>query len=59
MANITHIHFHPKVLDTDDEAGLYIFYDDDSGKVFTKTSDMSGETDYIKSVHASLFETGE
>ena len=47
------------MLDTDDEDGLYIFYDDDSGKVFTKTSDISGETDYIKSVHASLFETGE
>ena len=59
MANITHIHFHPKVLDTDDEDCLYIFYDEDSGKVFKKTSDMSGETDYIKSVHASLFETGE
>ena len=59
MAYITHIHFHPKVLDTDDEDGLYIFYDDDSSKIFTKTSDISGETDYIKSVHASLFDMGE
>ena len=59
MANIIHIHFHPKVLDTDDEDGLYIFYDDDSSKIFTKTSDISAETDYIKSVHASFFETGE
>lgn len=59
MASIIHIHFHPKVLDTDDEDSLYIFYDDDSSKFFIKTSDISGETDYIKSVHASLFETGE
>ena len=59
MANIVHILFHPKVLDTDDEDGLYIFYDDDSSKFFTKTSDISGETDYIKSVHASLFNMGE
>ena len=59
MANIINIHFHPKVLDTDDEDGLYICYDDDSSKIFIKTSDISGETDYIKSVHACLFETGE
>lgn len=59
MANIIHIHFHPKILDTDDEDGLHIFYDDDSSKLFVKTSDISGETDYIKSVHACLFEIGE
>ena len=59
MASIIHIHFHPKVLDTDDEDGLYTFYDDDSSKFFIKTSDISGETDYIKSVHASLFDMGE
>jgi len=59
MANIIHIHFHPKVLDTDNEDHMYIFYDDNSGKTFTKASDMSGETDYIKLVHASLFEMGE
>ena len=53
MANL--IHFIYEAAHDDTEENLSVVYDDDTGKVLHKDSDLSNETDKVKALHALVF----
>ena len=53
MANLTHFIY--EVAHGDIEENLCVVYDDDTGKVVYKNSDISNETDKVKALHALMF----
>lgn len=53
MVNL--IHFIYEAAREDIEENLCVVYDDDTGKVLYKNSDISNETDKVKALHALMF----
>ena len=53
MANL--IHFIYEAARDDIQENLCVVYDDDTGKVLYKDSDISNEIDKVKALHALVF----
>ena len=53
MANLAHFIY--EAARDDIQENLCVVYDDDTGKVLYKDSDISNETDKVKALHALVF----